>query len=103
MHPTSTGEADLWAELRRSELVIEAVTGQVESVITLVRTTAHDPHWRGPAARAFARAVEHRLDGLHRARRSLDQAQGALAAAHRAAQWSAESVAQATLTGLSRV
>jgi hypothetical protein len=103
MHPTSSDEVDLWTELRRNELVIEAVGAQVESVMALIRDTAHDPRWRGPAARAFAQAIEHRLDGLHRVQRVLEQAQGGLAAARRAAQWSAESAARAVLIGVSHV
>ena len=67
------------AELRHRELVVHAVAAQVETVMSLVGATAHDEQWRGPAARAYARAVEGRLRGLVDARRSLDLASQALA------------------------
>lgn len=77
--PLAQQHAAQASELRHRELVVMAVAEQVESVMALVRTTADDEQWRGPAARAYARAVENRLSGLVEARRSLDTAGQALA------------------------
>ena len=77
--PLAAQHAAQASELRHRELVVMAVAEQVESVMALVRTTAHDEQWRGPAARAYARAVENRMGGLLGARRSLDLAGQALA------------------------
>lgn len=101
MHPLPDPAAALASELHRRELIVAAVIEQVETVMRLVRETANDPHWRGPAARAFARAVDRRLHGLTTARRSLDVASGSLAwARHEAEQRSLAAAASATLGGL---
>lgn len=73
-------------ELHRRELVVAAVAEQLERAMQLVASTAHDPRWRGPAARAFGGAVERNLHGLLQARRSLDVAGFALTGRR----WSAE-------------
>lgn len=100
MHPIPDPAAQLAAELRHRETVVAAVAEQVERVMSLVRSTAHDQRWRGPASRAFADAVEHRLQGLISARRSLDVAGGALAGArHVAEQRAADAAAARALAG----
>lgn len=99
MHPLPDPAAALATELRRREVILAAVIDQVERVMRLVGDTANDPHWRGPAAQAYAGAVGLRLQGLTAARRSLDVAGGALAWARHEAEERAIVAAAARAAG----
>jgi hypothetical protein len=58
--------ADVWRRIALAE-----AGRDLEHVMAALRPLGADPRWRGPAARAFARALDRRVDGLARARRSL--------------------------------
>jgi hypothetical protein len=71
LHVFRTPEAvDSVADVRH-RAALAAAGRDLEHVMAVLRPLGADSRWRGPAARAFARALDRRVDGLARARRAL--------------------------------